>query len=437
MHRGWIDIYKIMVSLLVGLIISLPVLQVQAQEPVCGLPFESVSTPLDELGSREYIRMDGQATGFAGGLYPQGSNSRPTAHEEAGLDLASQIVPLGFNGNPDPTNGKIVLMSIGMSNTNAEFGAFMDLANSDKEINPQLFLLNGALGGQTSERWLDPNAIAWQELERLLERNKISTQQVQVAWVKLSQTRGGDFPEKALALQDDLEIIVQHLQDKFSNLKMVYLSSRTRSYTYWRGLSPEPVAFETGFAVKWLIEKQIQGDPALNYNPAGGEVRAPYLSWGPYLWIDGLNPRADGLVWSAEDMTEDCTHPSKSGQVKVGQMLLEFFKTDSLARSWFLAGQEVELSLTRPVMTPSSPAVLTSSPQPTPSGTPGLSAEVHWTAPVPLVTNTETATAPSESQSGMNLPIAVLFLVGVVALLAVTFGGYHALRKKDQTIGQS
>ena len=35
---------------------------------------------------------------------------------------------------------------------------------------------------------------------------------------------------------------------------------------YHQGLSPEPAAFENGLAVKWMIEKQISGDPSLNYD---------------------------------------------------------------------------------------------------------------------------------------------------------------------------
>ncbi len=75
-----------------------------------------------------------------------------------------------------------------------------------------------------------------------------------------------------------------------------------------------------------MIEKQINGAPELNFAPEQGEVVAPYLSWGPYLWADGINPREDGLTWLAEDMRDDCTHPSQSGNLKVANMLLEFFK---------------------------------------------------------------------------------------------------------------
>src|SRR3970282_2130481 len=114
--------------------------------------------------------------------------------------------------------------------------------------------------------------------------------------------------------------------------------SRTRSFQYWgETISPEPTAFETGLAVKWMIEKQINGDPDLNFNPGAGPVVAPYLSWGPYLWIDGLNQRSDGLTWTQFDVGEDCTHPSALGIQKVVLQLFNFFNYDSLTKAWFLA----------------------------------------------------------------------------------------------------
>ncbi len=324
----------------------------KAQEDLCGGVFESVSLPLDQLGSREYLRMDGQATGFFGGLYPGGINARPPQHETAGQALAAQIQPLDAEGSLDEQNGRIVLVSIGMSNTNSEFDAFIRLAGDDPRISRKVHLLNGAVGGATAERWVDQNDLPWQELDRQMARYQVSPSQVQAAWIKLTLTGGGDFPDKAIELQNHLQTIVQHLKEKFPNLKIAFLSSRTRSYTYWRGLSPEPAAFETGFAVKWLIEQQIQGNAELNYDPARGEVKAPYLSWGPYLWIDGMTPNVNGQVWAPEDLTGDCTHPSVSGQEKVARMLMDFFTSDSLTRGWFLESADspmaVEPSRTAP-----------------------------------------------------------------------------------------
>jgi hypothetical protein len=50
--------------------------------------------------------------------------------------------------------------------------------------------------------------------------------------------------------------------------------------------------------VRWLIQDQIEGDAALNYDASRGPVKAPLLMWGHYLWADGTTPRqSDGLVW--------------------------------------------------------------------------------------------------------------------------------------------
>jgi hypothetical protein len=70
--------------------------------------------PLPDLGI-------GQYKGFTGGMYPNGGNRRPAVHEGAGVNIAqNQIVPRLLSGNVDTNNGKIVLLSIGMSNTTQE-----------------------------------------------------------------------------------------------------------------------------------------------------------------------------------------------------------------------------------------------------------------------------------------------------------------------------
>ena len=345
-------------------------------QTVCTGEFISVSQPLNDLGSGEYVRLNDGPTGYIGGLYPNGSNVRPPAHDAAGQTIAAGIVPLNTAGQPD-ANGRIALVSIGMSNTAAEFIEFIRLWQVDDTINPTLAVVNGASPGQTSDVWADPNAAVWQNLEDTLTSGGLSAAQVQVAWIKLAQTGSGDFPAKAESLEADLLQVVHNLKDRFPNVRLAYLSSRTRSYTYWQGLSPEPTAFETGFAVRWLIENQINGDPSLNYDPANGAVVAPYLSWGPYLWIDGLNPRSDGQVWLPEDLVRDCTHPSNSGEMKVANMLMNFFKTDSTTVPWFLADGVLPPTMTptatttvTPTPTANSTATSTATPSATPSPSP-------------------------------------------------------------------
>ena len=86
-----------------------------------------------------------------------------------------------------------------------------------------------------------------------------------------------------------------------------------------------------------MIQDQIKGEAKLNFNPARGEVKAPLLLWGPYLWADGETPRkADGFVYKPEDVVEkDHTHPSDSGRQKVAELLLKFFKSNVTAKNWF------------------------------------------------------------------------------------------------------
>lgn len=307
-------------------------MQAQTQE-YCSLTPQPVSTPLTDLGNQIYIRMDGQNTGFTGGLYPNGRNTRPPAHEAAGVNLARQIVPLSSSGVPDP-GGKVVMIGIGMSNAWQEFNAFLNLVKADPAVNDTLVIVNGAQPGMTAEDWIDPTASTWYVVGQRLSINRVTPQQVQVAWVKNTRVGPGAFPDAPQLLQSDFKAIARNLKSLYPNLKIAYFSSRTNSYTYWRGLSPEPAAFETGFAVKWLIESQIEGDPELNYDPARGPVVAPYLSWGPYLWADGPNPRSDGLVWLQNDMVIDCTHPSSNGEAKIAQLMLNFFRGDTTT-GWF------------------------------------------------------------------------------------------------------
>ncbi|HBX67990.1 MAG TPA: hypothetical protein DEH25_00990 [Chloroflexi bacterium] len=329
---------------------ALEIIPAYAQENTCAGSFEAVSIPLNDLGNSEYVRMDGTETGFTGGLYPNGSNIRPPVHNARGVALGNAITPLGVDGQPNP-NGRIVMISVGMSNAAQEFRDFVTAAKQDPTLNPQLVLVNGAQPGAISGDWVDANAETWNEVDRRLNSGGLTPEQVQIAWVKDTQKFYGDFPEKIQSIQVDLEQIARNLKTRYPNIKIAYYSSRTRSYTYWQGLSPEPSAFESGFAVKWMIEKQIEGDPQLNFDPSQGAVVAPYLSWGAYFWADGLNPRSDQLIWEPEDMAPDCTHPSRQGSAKVVGMLMNFFKTDETAKPWFLAQSQNETTPS-PTQTP-------------------------------------------------------------------------------------
>jgi hypothetical protein len=291
--------------------------------------------PLTDPGGGDYH-------GAMGGLYPDGKNQRPAAHEAAGRALAAKVQPLDETGQPSP-KGKVVLLTIGMSNTMQATAGFKEVAETDPALNPHLVIVNGAQGGQTAARTQDPDdhasgTLYWGTVDDRLQSAGVTRAQVQAAWIKQADAAPtAGFPANARTLENELARIVQVLHLRFSNLKLVYLSSRTFGGFARTRLNPEPYAYESGFSVKWLIERQIQGDLTLNFDRAKGPVKAPWLSWGPYLWANGAAKRADGFSYDEGDFRQsDGTHESPAGQKKVGEALLRFFKSDSTTRGWFL-----------------------------------------------------------------------------------------------------
>ncbi|MGA2296732.1 MAG: T9SS type A sorting domain-containing protein [FCB group bacterium] len=293
--------------------------------------------PLTELNTGYY-------KSFQGGLYPNGTNVRPATHNEAGKTLSLNLVPLDVNGIPDTLNGKIIMLSIGMSNTTQEFSTFIPIADTMKEKNSKLVIVDGAQGSQTAAIIQDSTATFWKNIEQRLSTANVSTKQVQTIWLKEADANPkNDFPVHAQTLKNELKKICGILKSKYPKVKLCYISSRIYGGYATSTLNPEPMAYESGFAVKWLIEDQINGDTALTYS--GINPKSPWLSWGPYLWADGTNPRNDGLTWVIDDfVTSDRTHPSASGRLKVANMLLDFFKSDETTFSWFLKNTKVNVN---------------------------------------------------------------------------------------------
>lgn len=296
--------------------------------------------PLTDFTSGESYK------GQTGGLYGDEKNEPPPAHFEAALRQARLIRPLDAKGTP-ADDGKIVLISIGMSNTTQEFSAFMRLVGRDPEKSPAVQLVDGAQGAMDAGAWARPERIArpnaanpWDVLDQRLMQAGVAAAQVQVAWLKQARAGPamlGEFPKHADELKNDILIALHKLKERFPNLRIVYLSSRIYAGYAKSQLNPEPYAFESAFAVRGLILDQIAGEPALAYAGETGAAKSPLLLWGPYLWADGVRGRAAGdLVWNEEDLGQDGTHPSPSGQRKVAEQLLRFFKTDATAKTWFV-----------------------------------------------------------------------------------------------------
>lgn len=289
--------------------------------------------PLPELA-------DGDYRGIRGGLFPDGANRRPEAHEQAGLERARQVRPLGREGRPD-ADGAIVLLSIGMSNTGQISEGMAAAMRRRRDINPRLRFINGAQGGMTASliQHVDEGRGAdyWRIVDERLAGQSLSRSQVQVVWMKQADAAPHEgFPDYARRLEREQLRILEIVHDRFPNCRLAYLSSRTYGGYATTALNPEPYAYESAFAVKWLVERQITGDPALAFTAKKGEARVPWISWGPYLWANGAKPRADGFASLPGDFREDGTHHSAQGAEKVGRIMLDFFVTDSTTRTWFL-----------------------------------------------------------------------------------------------------
>ena len=295
--------------------------------------------------------------GFEGGLYP-GGNAIPAAHLAAGLARTKAIRPLDGNGNPSPS-GRYVLISIGMSNTTQEFcsGAstapcvswsFMEQAAADSAVNRStLVIVNGARGGQTASAWVSATSPEYDRIrDSWLAPSGLTERQVQIAWVKVANANPNtSLPSSssdAFTLVSKMATIARTLRQRYPNLQQIFFSSRIYAGYATTSLNPEPYAYESGLAVKWVVQAQIdQIQQGRVIDTQAGDLDystvAPWVAWGPYLWTRGMTPRSDGLVWTTADVSSDGTHPSQSGQQKVAGMLLDFFKTSPVTRCWFLA----------------------------------------------------------------------------------------------------
>jgi hypothetical protein len=238
------------------------------------------------------------------------------------------------NGTPAVTavDGVIGLVCVGMSNASQECGMYVARLRGgwSGEVNPQVRVVNCAVGGHAIERWNDPeyDAVLWDDcIARRLPAAGIHPGQVRVLYHKAANqftTRpdGGVLPQYPASGSDydafvaNLTRFAQRVPQKFPSVQAVYTTSR--SYGGWaphagRG---EPLSYEEGHALNsWLRQNAA--------------VAGVWHGWGPYIWAPecatGVT-NATGMCYNRADYMSDGVHPTPAGELRIAAAIHARFR---------------------------------------------------------------------------------------------------------------
>lgn len=310
------------------------------------------ATPIDDLNTGNYL-------GFEGGLYENGSNRVPQDHNADGAALS----------HLSPINGKIVLLSIGMSNAADTFIPFIQQSERNSNVNhTNLAILNGAQKDAVACYWTAafgpptqcPNGQSvMNEFDRVkqtvLSKQHITESQVQAVWLYNANpdptTSLPSTKADAYALEGYMGQVLRAARIRYPNLKLVFIASREYAGYAVTPLNPEPYAYEAGFAMKWLIQAQINQIRTGQIDPIAGDLNyntgvAPWIVWAAYTWTNADSPRGDGFYWCDGQTTSPCngevdvkpdgTHPNNVGSAKLAGLQLNYFLGSPYA-PWFRA----------------------------------------------------------------------------------------------------
>ena len=209
----------------------------------------------------------------------------------------------------------------------------------------RLLVADGARGGQDASTWdsvTDPNYNTVRD--QVLVPQGVTEAQVQAIWLKVANAQPTvPLPSPtadAFTLKAQSGNIVRACRARYPNLQIVFVSTRIYAGYASSVLNPEPYAYESAFGAKWLIQAQIAQAAGSGIDPQAGDLAyasTPWITWGPYLWADGLTPRADALTWTCADFVSDGTHPATSGRTKVADMLMNYSLNSPFSAPWLRA----------------------------------------------------------------------------------------------------
>ncbi len=305
-------------------------------QPDRGKDCDQTSTGMAPI---DLMTADDLYQGKSGGLYPDGTNKPPAQHL---ADLKAEFL------NLPPVVG---FTSAGMSNCEmiwagrrspdpVDATSFMGKATPKSGV----VLISGAQGTQDASRWL-VDGRAWDEVPNRFARAGVSADEVIFCWAYHAlRAPDGELPTIG-ETQAAISEFARQAKVKWPNLRVIYLSGGNY-HGYATGDLAEPHSYETGWACKLTIAAQINqrsdgvedntsGDLRYWEGPGGEAPKAPIITWGPYLWRDGL-PH-----WTCDDTVDDGVHPTLQapglGQDKWSDRLVSFFMESPTAGPWFNA----------------------------------------------------------------------------------------------------
>ena len=234
----------------------------------------------------------------------------------------------------------IGLVCIGMSNGVRECDDFRRRLAGEyaAEVNPQVRVVNCAVGSHAIEKWIDPafDDVLWDAcISQKIPAAGLRPDQVRVIWHKAAdqfntENDGSARPPYPAAASDyfrfyeHLSAFAGRLPAELPSVQAVYTSSR--SYGGFAGNQDqrgEPLSYEEGHALnQWLATHRTVG--------------GVWYGWGAYLWAPSCSTgitNGGGVCYDRADFVNDGVHPSASGQAKVSGLLhAAFMDTDWYAR---------------------------------------------------------------------------------------------------------
>ena len=295
--------------------------------------------PLTELGPGFYM-------GYQGGLFPGGSNMDPNPHQSNGKKISKDIKPINSLGVIDYINGEISVIGVGPSVASDAFNEWKEKMNGLgwPGVNACTNVKGNFIGGNSVVDMLDIDGIYWSNFLSGLASKSIEPIQVQVVWMLLvSSTDSSDINYYIDTVSEQYIQVIHNLYSMCPNLKEIFISGiHYTGYTVPEHARyeylVEPNGYWSNLVVKNVVSMQINGDPRLKYT--GPSKQAPFITWGPYFWADGIKPRiADGLSWPCDNFRDDSIgggfHLKDEYKYKEGDMMNAFFQTNTISKIWY------------------------------------------------------------------------------------------------------